>query len=76
MTDLALGTGWRNTEFRSYQFRSETDDGASLVETLESRERRKGEETPLTESEQRQLRIAAQKSWTDSGYQSSRTSKL
>lgn len=73
---MTSGTGWQNTEFRSYQFRSATDEGASLVETSESRARRLGEETPLTESEQTQLRMVAQKSWTDSGYQGSRTSKL
>ena len=49
------GTGWANTEFRSYNFKEEEDDNASLVETDESRERRRGSEIPLTKTEKVEL---------------------
>ncbi|KAI9736569.1 MAG: hypothetical protein M1818_006080 [Claussenomyces sp. TS43310] len=64
-----LGTGWANTEFRSYVFRYENDENASLIETPESCERRRGHNQPLTETEQQQLRIVAQKTWQNSGLQ-------
>ncbi|KAG0651549.1 Phosphoglycerate mutase [Hyphodiscus hymeniophilus] len=64
------GTGWANTEFRSYEFLSATDEAASLVETRESRERRKGTEKPLSADEQRELKAAAEREWRDSGFQS------
>lgn len=35
-----LGTGWANTEYRSYTFKSATDP--TLVETDQSRQRRSG----------------------------------
>jgi broad specificity phosphatase PhoE len=65
------GTGWANTEFRSYEFVDESgrDPNASLVETKESRVRRRGDEMPLTEAEQRNLRESAEKEWRDSGFQ-------
>jgi len=68
-----LGTGWQNTEFRSYNFRHEDDENASIVETPESRDRRRGLETPLTETEQRELRATAESKWAESGYQSPST---
>jgi len=40
--DNLQGTGWRNTEFRSYVFANGDDDNASIIETDESKERRKG----------------------------------
>lgn len=61
------GTGWANTEFRSYEFKSLEGEEAHLVETRESRERRKGDEKPLTEAEQIQLRKMAEKNWGDQG---------
>lgn len=63
------GTGWSNTEYRSYEFDPELTEGASLVETKESRQRRKGTEHPLSKTEQRQLRMTAESSWAASGYQ-------
>jgi len=69
--DKYVGTGWQNTEFRSYNFRHGDDENASLVETEESRIRRAGHETALTEDEQRQLRSTAESRWKESGYQSS-----
>jgi len=67
------GTGWENTEWRSYEFvdGSGRDEGASLKETRESRVRRTGNETPLTEDEQRELRASAEREWSDSGFQGS-----
>ena len=52
------GTGWANTEFRSYQFAGD-DEEALVVETLESRERRQGSEQSLSADEQRELKDAA-----------------
>ena len=47
------GTGWKNVECRTYQFK---DDGSdSLVETAQSREARRGTETGLGVSEKIQL---------------------
>jgi len=46
-----LGNCWRNTEFRSYVFADEDEDNASVVETDESKERRKGSKKPSGEGE-------------------------
>jgi hypothetical protein len=70
---LLKGTGWANTEFGSYAFKSETDDDASVIETAESKDRRRQLEKPLTEDEQRELRPTAEQPWTDSGFTSSQT---
>ncbi|MCJ1446563.1 MAG: hypothetical protein MMC23_007068 [Stictis urceolatum] len=59
------GTGWLNTEFRSYEFVSEAGDNASIVETKESRKARVGKEVPLTETEQ--LAVARTKSSESNG---------
>ncbi|KAI9827282.1 MAG: hypothetical protein M1832_005420 [Thelocarpon impressellum] len=45
------GTGWANVEFRSFAFADGDDDSASLVETAESRQRRRGAETPMGATE-------------------------
>jgi broad specificity phosphatase PhoE len=63
------GTGWANTEFRSYEFDAEAEETASLIETKESRARREGTEHPLTKTEQRELRDTAEKGWSASGFQ-------
>jgi hypothetical protein len=63
------GTGWENTEWRSYEFIGTADERASLRETRESRVRRTGKETPLGEDEQRELRASAEREWSDSGFQ-------
>ncbi|KAI1116393.1 phosphoglycerate mutase-like protein [Nemania sp. NC0429] len=54
------GTGWANTEWRSYQFVDKTgqDTNASIEELPESRRRRQGSEIPLTDAEQREMRAA------------------
>lgn len=63
------GTGWANTEFRSYQFVvGEEGDNASFTETTESYLRRRGEETPLTDAEKLQLGSTAKESWVRAGY--------
>lgn len=61
-----LGTGWANTEYRSYEF-VEGSAGASLQETDESRKNR--DVKPLSEAEQRNLRKSAEADWSASGYQ-------
>ncbi|KAJ8062995.1 hypothetical protein OCU04_008240 [Sclerotinia nivalis] len=68
---LFVGTGWSNTEFRSYKFRDAhfTDPNALIEETKESRERRKGIEKPLTVEEQRNLKLAAENGWQKDGFQ-------
>lgn len=53
------GTGWANTEFRSYTFDPASGDKASLLETEESRTRRQGLEKPLDEAEERNLKRTA-----------------
>lgn len=63
------GTGWANTEFRSYHFVvGEEGDNASFTETTESYLRRRGEKTPLTDAEKLQLASTAKDSWVRSGY--------
>lgn len=54
------GTGWENTEWRSYEFVEPTgsDDEASIRETEESWHRRRGSAKPLSETEQQQARAA------------------
>jgi broad specificity phosphatase PhoE len=66
------GTGWENTEYRSYEFVDEAfkDSAASLVETMESRAARTGSQKPLTLDEQRELRASAEREWRESGFQS------
>lgn len=62
------GTGWANTEFRSYQFVvGEEGDNASFTETTESYLRRRGEETLLTDAEKLQLSSTAKASWATAG---------
>jgi len=50
------GTGWANTELRSYNFTGTNVNDAHLVETRESRNRRLGTEKPLDHNETTQLR--------------------
>jgi broad specificity phosphatase PhoE len=64
------GTGWANTEYRSYEFVDAGDESASLAETRSSRLARKGKEIPLSADEQRELKAAAEREWRESGFQS------
>jgi len=64
MNNRHAGTGWANTEFRSYTFDPSTCGGsgngnASLVETPESLKRRAGTEKPLGKEEQKNLQRTA-----------------
>ena len=62
------GTGWENCEFRSYEFVSDSDENASIEETLESRQRRTGTERPLTKQESVELEKTSQKDWEEQGH--------
>ncbi|KAJ9296163.1 hypothetical protein DTO271G3_5304 [Paecilomyces variotii] len=74
------GTGWSNTEYRTYRFTDTVDtedlegytvdgDNASIVETLESRQRR-GKEGPVPSREQQKTfyKLGIQ-GWDDQGLQ-------
>ncbi|KAL8797682.1 MAG: hypothetical protein Q9195_000034 [Heterodermia aff. obscurata] len=64
------GTGWANCEYRSYRFSDDAlDTNASMIETAESRARRRGTEKPLTKTERIELKETAIKTWTNAGYQ-------
>ncbi|KAL2019199.1 hypothetical protein VTK56DRAFT_9999 [Thermocarpiscus australiensis] len=65
-----MGTGWDNTEWRSYEFvggeqgkdgEGEEEEEARLAETRASWRRRRGSAKPLTETEQMELRMAVGK---------------
>ena len=57
------GTGWDNTEFRSYRFVDEEDaTNEAFAETSESRQRRRGTEKPLTDAEETKLKEVEDKS--------------
>lgn len=58
------GTGWANTEYRSYNF-GFIDGAVSLVETSESRKRRVGDDKPLSKEEQKNLQRARQQQWAE-----------
>ncbi|KAJ5105395.1 phosphoglycerate mutase family protein [Penicillium alfredii] len=74
------GTGWTNTEYRTFEFSDEVhkddlegfeldDDNASLVETIESRHRR-GKDGPTPNREQqRSLYKLGTQGWDDQGLQ-------
>ena len=50
-----LGTGWKNTEYRSYTFEANDDMDASIRETAESRKRRGKTEMQLSRVKQWRL---------------------
>ncbi len=54
------GTGWQNTEWRSYEFVEGEDEEAGLRETGASWRRRRGSAVGLTETEQMELRVAVE----------------
>ncbi|KAK5724392.1 hypothetical protein LTR15_004437 [Elasticomyces elasticus] len=63
------GTGWANTEFRSYTFADTDPSNAPLIETAASKQLRKvGDPKPLDREEQTQLKMTAEKEWQDEGY--------
>lgn len=57
------GTGWANTEYRTYEFvdPSGKDKSATLKESQPSWKSRRGSAIPLTETEQRELKAVEQK---------------
>ncbi|KAL8675095.1 MAG: hypothetical protein Q9168_000466 [Polycauliona sp. 1 TL-2023] len=65
------GTGWENTEFRSYHFVDDDNENASMDETAESRQRRGYKDKPLTKEEKVQLRHTSTKTWETQGYEKS-----
>ncbi|GAB7337931.1 hypothetical protein MBLNU457_4314t2 [Dothideomycetes sp. NU457] len=67
LNDHRAGTGWANTEFRSYTFAPE--GGAHLIETPESRQRRAGTEKPLSKEEQKNLARTTSDKSNDDSYQ-------
>lgn len=86
INDGTVGTGWQNTEFRTYVFKesggSEVNgvkglggegdgDRAEITETRESRMRRKRGSLILTREEQMRLKALAEREWSKDGYQNS-----
>jgi len=55
-------------EFRSYRFTDDKGDNASIVETKQSRDLRKGTEIPLTETERMEFRETTKSTWGDGGH--------
>lgn len=81
------GTGWANTEFRSFQFSENIDkecildgpidaDNATIVETAESRKRRGQTEQAPSREEQKKFYAQAIKGWEDMGLQLSEPERL
>ncbi|KAB8293944.1 hypothetical protein EYC80_009417 [Monilinia laxa] len=70
-SSLFVGTGWSNTEFRSYHFSAPgtSDLNAAITETHASRQRRKGTAKPLTADEQGASKLAAENKWQKDGFQ-------
>ena len=56
-----IGTGWKNVEYRTYEFAADDRGDASLVETKQSRDSRRGSEIPLTTEERMNLLETARK---------------
>lgn len=80
LTTVLPGTGWANTEYRTYRFTETLDtedlegyavdgDNATIAETLESRQRR-GKEGPVPSREQQKTfyKLGIQ-GWDDQGLQ-------
>ena len=66
------GTGWANCEYRSYRFKEEDDEDASLVETEDSKEMRRKADKPRVEMDRAQFTDAAIREWEKKGIESSR----
>ena len=56
-----IGTGWKNVEYRSYQFKEDGGDNATLGETKQSIEARRGAEHPFDPMEKMELRQTMEK---------------
>ena len=69
LSDMELvnpGTGWANTEYRSYKFDNEGD---GITETAESRQRRGLQGPPLPRQVQRKMFETTMQKWEDQGMQ-------
>ena len=55
-SDRFQGTGWANTECRSYNFSGYKPEEGHLIETSESRRRRLGDDKPFDHNETTQLK--------------------
>jgi broad specificity phosphatase PhoE len=71
--DKHSGTGWENTECRTYTFDSsfwsDDDEEAFISETMESRKRRGLEHPMLPHSQQREIYHRVMQGWEDQGLQ-------
>ena len=63
------GTGWANTEYRSYTFEANDDVNAGIRETAESRKRRGKTGRQSSRAEQRQMFETAMLQWENQGMQ-------
>jgi hypothetical protein len=63
------GTGWANTEYRSYTFESNDDINAGIRETVESRKRRGKTGRQPSRVEQRHMFETAMIQWERQGMQ-------
>ena len=63
------GTGWANTEYRSYNFEADDDMDAGIRETAESRKRRGKTGRQPSRAEQTRLFEMAMQQWEDQGMQ-------
>lgn len=63
------GTGWANTEYRSYTFEANDDVNAGIKETAESRKRRGKTGRQPTRAEQRHMFETAMQQWENQGMQ-------
>jgi hypothetical protein len=63
------GTGWANTEYRSYIFEEDDDMNAGIRETEESRKRRGKTGRQPSRAEQRQMFETAMQQWEAQGMQ-------
>src|SRR5947208_8435386 len=63
------GTGWANTEYRSYVFEDNDDPNAGILETAESRKRRGKTGRQPSRAEQRHMFETAMKQWEHQGMQ-------
>lgn len=59
-----LGTAWVNTELRSYEFKDEAGDNASIQETSASKQLRAGFKKPLTPTQLAELELTSERKKT------------
>lgn len=61
------GTGWANTEYRTYRYVDEDEDSDELIETSASRHSRGKLDPRPTREEQRELYHRCRKHWAEDG---------